>query len=112
MLYILTFFNNIINDIFLIYSDHLTQLINIISIGSMLLINVYSVLVFYYNLTHGIDTYTRSTVINLLFFNFIALISTGITLYKLNPKFFGNAPNPTPSPSPSPSPTPTPTPKI
>ena len=104
MINILIFFNNIINDIFLVYSDYLTQLINIISIGSMLLINIYSVLVYYYNLTHGIDTYAHSTVIHLLFFNFIALISTGITLYKLNPTFFGNAPNPTPSPTPSPTP--------
>ena len=116
MINILNFFNNISNDIFIIYSSYITQYLNIISIGAMLLINTYTLLHFYYNVTHGLDPYARSEIYYLLIFNFIAIISTGVTLYNSNPQIFGNKQNQNPTPNsnsiltPTPSPTPSSTP--
>jgi hypothetical protein len=107
---ILNFFNNITNDIFILYSTYVSSLINIISIGSMLLINLFTILTYYYNLTHGYDQYVRSTIKIILLFNFIGLVTTGITIYESNPHLFGITPTPIPTSIPTSTPTLTSTP--
>jgi hypothetical protein len=102
----INFFNNILNDIFILYSSYISHLTNIISIGLILLFNIYSIIHYYYNITHGLDPYVRSEIFYLLIFNFIALITTAVTIYNSNPQIFGNKPTPSPSSTPTPIPTP------
>ena len=92
------------------YSTYISHLTNIIMVGGMLLLNTYTLLRYYYNITHGLDPYARSEIFYLLIFNFFALISTAFAIYKANPKIFNNKQNQSQTSSPTPSSTPSPTP--
>jgi hypothetical protein len=81
--------NNISHDIYIIAknSDYYLAYINLMSIGALLILNIYYTIIYYYQYHFVHDIYVRSNLKMKIILNMIALIFVIYTIYKANSEY-------------------------